>query len=179
MQQNELSIGGAGTWSVDVVKATGEHIASSCGAQNVALIGFCFGGGKVVEVLAAAGTPAHSPAPNLSCSLGGLKILSSASFYGTRINREYLGAVRSPLALYFASEDPLVPLTDVQDFRKVLEERLQTADAPTAGHTVAAAVVHVEQGQSHGFVHQAGKGSAAVADRVRGMAVEFIQHYST
>lgn len=51
--------------------------------------------------------------------------------------------------------------------------------AGTARHTLAAAVVYVEQGQAHGFVHQAGTGSAVAADRVRGMAVEFIKHYST
>lgn len=49
--------------------------------------------------------------------------------------------------------------------------------AGTDRHSLAAAVVHVEQGQMHGFVHQAGKGSAAAADRVRRLAVEFLQHH--
>ena len=43
--------------------------------------------------------------------------------------------------------------------------------------SLAAAVVHVEQGQPHGFVHQAGKGAAAAAERVRSMAVEFVQRH--
>ena len=115
---------------MDVAVATGAHSAAA-GARYTALVGFCFGGGKVVDVLAsvAVADATQSTAPAV-CSAGP-NFTSGVAFYGTRVNREALADVRTPLALYFASEDPLVPLTDVKDFEKVLEARVEHSAADT------------------------------------------------
>lgn len=69
---------GAGTWPVDVAKATGEHMAAA-GTRYIALVGFCFGGGRVVDVLASAAPEAQSLMPEIS--LGGLNIIAGVNIY--------------------------------------------------------------------------------------------------
>lgn len=119
-----------------MAEATTQHIREASSATDcVALIGFCFGGGRVVDVLAYATKtklgdkfesfekPASEILDSADLSLGGLKIRAGVSFYGTRISKEALGYVNTPLGLYFASEDPLVPREDVTSFEKILGER--------------------------------------------------------
>jgi dienelactone hydrolase len=131
------------------VRATAEHIKSTAtSVQLVALAGFCFGGGRVVDVLASAArtnasTPHLNAASLKNISLAGLPITAGVSFYGTRISVDALSKVRTPLALYFASEDPLVPLTDIEEFQKVLETRPQDSGAHSdAGHSTTGESLH-------------------------------------
>ena len=87
-----------------------------------------------MDVLAAvnAATASAPQSTALELSPAGSNIVAGVAFYGTRIDREALARVRKPLALYFASEDPLVPLSDVEDFRKVLEARVEDSAVATS-----------------------------------------------
>ncbi|KAL4559680.1 hypothetical protein LXL04_031823 [Taraxacum kok-saghyz] len=104
-------------WMVD------EFVAAGI-SKKLGIVGFCFGGGKVIEVLA-----------EDSAGCFGLGV----SFYGTRIDPSVASKVKVPVLYITGDEDPLSPV-------KVLEE--------IEKENVGGSKVVVFKGRGHGFVHR-------------------------
>ncbi|KAJ9559817.1 hypothetical protein OSB04_004977, partial [Centaurea solstitialis] len=93
-------------------------------SKKLGIIGFCFGGGKVVEVLA-----------NDHDGCFGLGV----SFYGTRIEPSTAGKVAVPILYVTGDSDPLCPVAVVEDIER---------------NNIGGARVVVFKGRGHGFVHR-------------------------
>ncbi|CAH8386353.1 unnamed protein product [Eruca vesicaria subsp. sativa] len=104
-------------WMVDEFAAAGI-------SKKLGVIGFCFGGGRVVDVLAAD--------KNAYFSTG-------ISFYGTRIDSAVAGDVNVPVLFIAGDRDPLCKV----DALKEIEEKIGEGSK-----------VVVFQGRGHGFVHR-------------------------
>lgn len=84
-----------------------EHGAGTRGEGRIALVGFCFGGGRVVEQLAADTEGKYS---------------AGVSFYGTRYDAKLGEKVKAPLLLIAGDSDPLVPVEFLEDVEKNLKK---------------------------------------------------------
>ncbi|CAH2035368.1 unnamed protein product, partial [Thlaspi arvense] len=104
-------------WMVDEFAAAGV-------SKKLGVMGFCFGGGRVVDVLAADQSGYFS---------------TGVSFYGTRIDSAVAGEVKVPVLFITGDRDPLC---QVEGFKKI-EEKIGEGSK-----------VVVFEGRGHGFVHR-------------------------
>lgn len=107
-------------WMVD------EFIAAGI-SKKLGIIGFCFGGGRVVDILAAADEE--------GCFGTGV------SFYGTRMDLSKASQVKVPVLFISGDDDPLCPVNVLSDMEK--------------GIGMGSKVV-VFEGRGHGFAHRPG-----------------------
>ena len=189
----------ADTWPTEVAAAVAACMAAA-GAPRIALIGFCYGGGRVVDALGNTRTdllescaappatysdvfasdasidddlldaPPLPPRPTYTCGV---------AFYGTRIDLAALARVRQPLLLAFAGDDGLVPPDFIEDMRRTRARRPSGGGSRRGAPDSASADVvqiRVETGAPHGFVHQADKQGEA-GDRVLAQAVLFLRKH--
>lgn len=75
-------------------------------SKKLGIIGFCFGGGQVIDILAQ---------DQGGCFGVGI------SFYGTRINTSVAAKIRVPVLLIAGDNDPLCPLDVLKDIDKESE----------------------------------------------------------
>ncbi|KAL1194818.1 Endo-1,3,1,4-beta-D-glucanase [Cardamine amara subsp. amara] len=104
-------------WMVDEFAAAGI-------SKKLGVMGFCFGGGRVVDVLAADENGYFS---------------TGVSFYGTRIDSAVAGDVKVPVLFIAGDRDPLC---QVEGFYEI-EEKIGEGSK-----------VVVFEGRGHGFVHR-------------------------
>ncbi|XP_031267420.1 carboxymethylenebutenolidase homolog [Pistacia vera] len=104
-------------WLVDEFMAAGI-------SKKLGIIGFCFGGGRVIEVLAR---------DQGSCFGTGI------SFYGTRIDQSLASNVKVPVLLISGDNDPLCPVSILKD----IEKRIGRGSR-----------VVIFEGRGHGFAHR-------------------------
>lgn len=104
-------------WMVD------EFVAAGI-SKKLGLIGFCFGGGKVIEVLA--------KDQDEHFGIG-------VSFYGTRMNVSVADDIKVPVLFIAGDNDPLCPVGVLED----VEKRIGIGSR-----------VEVFQGRGHGFAHR-------------------------
>ncbi|KAK4284970.1 hypothetical protein QN277_001728 [Acacia crassicarpa] len=106
-------------WMVDEFMAAGI-------SRKLGILGFCFGGGRVLEVLA----------KDTGACFG-----AGVSFYGTRMESLDVSDVKVPVLFILGDNDPLCTVSDVQNIKKKLDggSKLVTF-----------------QGRGHGFVHRPG-----------------------
>ncbi|KAG2304756.1 hypothetical protein Bca4012_063450 [Brassica carinata] len=104
-------------WMVDEFAAAGI-------SKKLGVIGFCFGGGRVVDVLAADKNGYFS---------------TGISFYGTRIDSEVAGDVNVPVLFIAGDTDPLCQLEVLKEIKEKIGEGSK---------------VVVFEGRGHGFVHR-------------------------
>lgn len=142
----------ADEWAVDAV-ARCLAWADARGYTSAALLGFCYGGGRAIDCLAAATASEWR------------EIKAAVCFYATRIDVDALRAARRPLLLCFAGEDELVSREQIAEYESIANE---AAAAGVPQHCAFAA------GEPHGFAHQAGVGSAKARHDVHQMACSFL-----
>lgn len=104
-------------WMVD------EFVAAGI-SKKLGLIGFCFGGGKVIEVLA---------------KDQGAYFGIGVSFYGTRMNVSVASSIKVPVLFISGDDDPLCPVSILED----VEKRIGRGSR-----------VEIFQGRGHGFAHR-------------------------
>ncbi|KAK9734189.1 hypothetical protein RND81_04G121400 [Saponaria officinalis] len=104
-------------WMVDEFKAAGSN-------KKLGLIGFCYGGARILEVLAT----------DKKSTFG-----TGVSFYGYRMDMSAARNVKVPVLLITGSNDPYCPVKDVEEIGNVLESESR---------------VVVFEGRGHGFVHR-------------------------
>ncbi|KAI3763100.1 hypothetical protein L1987_53550 [Smallanthus sonchifolius] len=104
-------------WMVDEFLAAGI-------SNKLGIVGFCFGGGKVVDVLA-----------EDSDDRFGVGV----SFYGTRIQPSVAAKLKVPVLYITGDDDPLCPVKVVEDIER---------------DNVGGSKVVVFKGRGHGFVHR-------------------------
>lgn len=110
-------IGTSIKWMVD------EFVAAGI-SKKLGIVGFCFGGGKVIDVLA----KDHDGCFGLG-----------VSFYGTRIDPSVAAKVNVPVLYITGDEDPLCPVNVVEEIER---------------ENVGGSRVVVFKGRGHGFVHR-------------------------
>lgn len=94
---------------------------------KMAVLGFCFGGGRALEELARDGEAAHR------------RFATGVSFYGTRVGPEDVaGRVKVPVLFVTGDQDPLC--------------RVETVRALAKG--IPGSEVQVYPGRGHAFVHR-------------------------
>lgn len=93
-------------------------------SKKLGLIGFCFGGGKVIEVLA-----------KDQGSYFGLGV----SFYGTRMDPSLASNVKIPVLFISGDNDPLCPVSLLENVEKTIGRGSR---------------VVVYRGRGHGFAHR-------------------------
>ncbi|EXB62507.1 G-type lectin S-receptor-like serine/threonine-protein kinase [Morus notabilis] len=93
-------------------------------SKKLGLIGFCYGGGKVIDVL--------SRDQGTYFGIG-------VSFYGTRINPTLASNVKVPVLFISGDNDPLCPISLLED----VEKRIGRGSR-----------VEIFKGRGHGFVHR-------------------------
>ncbi|XP_047341286.1 carboxymethylenebutenolidase homolog [Impatiens glandulifera] len=104
-------------WLLDEFEAVGI-------SKKLGLIGFCFGGGRVVDVLARD---------------KGKSFRTGVSFYGTRIDTSVATDVKVPILFIVGDNDPLCPINDLEGIVKKNEN----------GKSLA-----IFKGRGHGFAHR-------------------------
>lgn len=104
-------------WMVDEFLAAGI-------SKKFGLIGFCFGGGKVIEVLA----------QDQGASFG-----TGVSFYGTRIDTSVASNVKVPILFISGDNDPLCPVNVLESIERSIGRGSR---------------VVVFKGRGHGFAHR-------------------------
>ncbi|KAJ0235477.1 DLH domain-containing protein [Hirschfeldia incana] len=104
-------------WMVDEFAAAGI-------SKKLGVIGFCFGGGRVVDILAADKNGYFS---------------TGISFYGTRIDSVVAGYVNVPVLFIAGDRDPLCQVEGLKE----IEEKIGEVSK-----------VVVFEGRGHGFVHR-------------------------
>ncbi|XP_030468093.2 uncharacterized protein LOC115686822 [Syzygium oleosum] len=110
-------IGTAKDWLVDELLSAGI-------SKKLGLIGFCFGGGRVIDILA----------KDQSNNFG-----AGVSFYGTRIDKSVACNINVPVLLISGDEDPLCPVTLLRDIEKSIGRGSR---------------VVIFEGRGHGFAHR-------------------------
>ncbi|ESQ38895.1 hypothetical protein EUTSA_v10001825mg [Eutrema salsugineum] len=105
-------------WMVDEFAAAGI-------SKRLGVMGFCFGGGRVVDVLAADQNGYFS---------------TGVSFYGTRIDSSVAGEVKVPVLFIAGDRDPLCKVEDLKE----IEEKIGGEGSKFV----------VFEGRAHGFVHR-------------------------
>lgn len=93
-------------------------------SKKLGLIGFCFGGGKVLEVLA---------------QDQGAYFGVGVSFYGTRMDQSLASSVKAPVLFIAGDNDPLCPVSLLEN----VEKRIGRGSR-----------VVVFEGRDHGFAHR-------------------------
>ncbi|KAI4332141.1 hypothetical protein L6164_017074 [Bauhinia variegata] len=104
-------------WMVDEFMAAGI-------SKKLGIIGFCFGGGRVLEVLAR----------DQGVSFG-----TGVSFYGTRMNNLATSDIEVPVLFILGDNDPLCPVSQVQNIEKRIGKGSKAV---------------IFQGRGHGFAHR-------------------------
>jgi carboxymethylenebutenolidase len=98
---------------------------------SVGLLGFCYGGGLLMNELARGSQGIINPA-------------AAAVFYPTRFDAEAAGRLAEcPLMAVFADKDKIVPKTVVEELKLGLEKNTQMEDCELL----------VYEGAGHGFAH--------------------------
>lgn len=93
-------------------------------SKKLGVIGFCFGGGRVVDVLA----------KDQSNNFG-----AGVSFYGTRIDRSVACDINVPVLFISGDKDPLCPVNLLRDLEKSIGRGSR---------------VVIFEGRGHGFAHR-------------------------
>ncbi|KFK22092.1 hypothetical protein AALP_AAs66639U000200 [Arabis alpina] len=101
-----------------------EEFAAAGISKKLGVMGFCFGGGRVVDVLAADKNGYFS---------------TGVSFYGTRIDSAVAGEVKVPVLFITGDKDPLCQVDGLHE----IEEKIGGGSK-----------VVVFEGRGHGFVHR-------------------------
>ncbi|VVA94307.1 unnamed protein product [Arabis nemorensis] len=101
-----------------------EEFAAAGMSMKLGVMGFCFGGGRVVDVLAADKNGYFS---------------TGVSFYGTRIDSAVAGDVKVPVLFITGDKDPLCQVDGLHE----IEEKIGEGSK-----------VVVFEGRGHGFVHR-------------------------
>ena len=111
----------------DVATATDwlvhEFVAAGI-SKKLGLIGFCFGGGRVIEVLAR----------DQGANFG-----TGVSFYGTRIDPSLAPKVKVPVLFISGDNDPLCSVSLLENVEKTIGRGTKT---------------EIFRGRGHGFVHR-------------------------
>lgn len=110
-------IDGSTKWMADEFLAAGI-------SNKLGIIGFCFGGGKVVEVLS-----------RDQSSYFGVGV----SFYGTRMDPSLTSPIKVPVLFIAGSNDPLCAVDVVKDFEKSIGRGSKAV---------------IFEGRGHGFAHR-------------------------
>lgn len=84
-----------------------DELAAAGVSRKLGIIGFCFGGGRVIDILA----------QDKDAYFG-----SGVSFYGTRIESSVASKIKVPLLLITGDDDELCPITTLEDLTKNNEE---------------------------------------------------------
>ncbi|GAB2271899.1 hypothetical protein Dimus_006728 [Dionaea muscipula] len=105
-------------WMVDELLAAGI-------SKKLGLIGFCFGGGRLVETLARD--------QSSSCFATGV------SFYGTRMDKSAAAKVQVPILFIAGDGDPLCPIDTLMEFEELIGKGSKAV---------------IFKGRGHGFVHR-------------------------
>lgn len=103
-----------------------EFLAAGMSSKKLGIIGFCFGGGRVIDVLAE---------DQDSCFGIGV------SFYGTRIDTSVADKVKVPVLFIAGDEDQSCAVKTIEDIEKRISEKCK---------------VMIFKGRGHGFVHRPG-----------------------
>lgn len=107
-----------------------DELSSRALASNLGLIGFCFGGGRLMEELARGSD--------------GIDPKAAVAFYPTRFDSEYAGRnIRCPLLLQTGDQDHLVPMSVVDTLRTTLHDNQNLTEWK----------VDVFDGFGHAFAH--------------------------
>lgn len=131
--------------AIDVARTCTEYLREEEGTPIVGMVGYCYGGGRLVDVLAS--------------DVGGM-ISAGVAFYGTRINPELVGEMGAPAMLIFGEKDPLVEPSLVEKIReKMVKEKGE---------------VIVFKDRGHGFVHMPNEGDADDSQRALEMSYSFL-----
>ncbi|XP_017225518.1 uncharacterized protein LOC108201740 isoform X1 [Daucus carota subsp. sativus] len=104
-------------WMVD------EFVAAGI-SKKLGVLGFCFGGGRVLDVLAR----------DQGACFG-----IGVSFYGTRIDPNVAASVKVPVLFIAGDNDPLCPVSGLQEIEK---------------NIVEGSKVVIYKGRGHGFAHR-------------------------
>ncbi|KAI4320208.1 hypothetical protein MLD38_033713 [Melastoma candidum] len=120
------------TWervSRDITTATewmvGEFLAAGI-SKKLGIIGFCFGGGQLISVLA----------NDQALTFG-----AAISFYGTRMDSSAAANMKIPVLFISGDEDPLCPVTGLEGIQKTIGRDSK---------------VVIFKGRGHGFAHRPG-----------------------
>ncbi|GMH41785.1 hypothetical protein BSKO_09695 [Bryopsis sp. KO-2023] len=85
---------------VDMACVCHDFLVKEKCVESVGLVGYCYGGGRLTETLAA--------------TANGAGFDAGVAFYGTRIDPEVVKKVVTPVLFLFGETDPLVPLELVE-----------------------------------------------------------------
>ncbi|XP_030522526.1 carboxymethylenebutenolidase homolog [Rhodamnia argentea] len=110
-------IGMAKDWLVNELLSAGI-------SKKLGVIGFCFGGGRVIDILAKDESNHFS---------------AGVSFYGTRIDRSTACNINVPILFISGDEDPLCPVSLLRDIENSIGRGSR---------------VVIFEGRGHGFAHQ-------------------------
>lgn len=105
-------------WMVDEFLAAGIP-------RKLGIIGFCYGGGRVLDVLA---------------QDGGTCFGVGVSFYGTRFEPSVAGSVKASVLFIAGDNDPLCPVSVLQEIETIIGG--------------GGSKVMIFKGRGHGFVHR-------------------------
>ncbi|CAI5517035.1 unnamed protein product [Closterium sp. Naga37s-1] len=114
----------------------------SPGNGRIALLGFCFGGGRLIEALARDGS-SGSDGDGLTAEL----FSTGVFFYGTRFDPAIAGSIRVPLLLVAGDSDSLCTVETLQEVAR----RVKGGAGP--GKEVEV-VTRVYAGRGHAFAHR-------------------------
>jgi carboxymethylenebutenolidase len=146
-------------WPVRAGLAAG-RLAAQGGAPNVATVGFCFGGGKLVDLLASA-PPRSAP----SGALDTPAYVGGVVFYGTRIDQGALSQVKSPIKIFIGEDDHLISEQERKAFGKIADDLYEAG---------ILCDIRLFPQQPHGFAHQTGIGDPAVRQEAIESACDFL-----
>jgi len=102
-------------WLVDEFMAAGI-------SKKLGIIGFCFGGGQVLKVLA----KDHG-----SCFGAGI------SFYGTRMDPLAASDIKAPVLFILGDNDPLCVISEIENIQNKIGEHSKVVVFPGRGHGFA------------------------------------------
>lgn len=102
-------------WMVDEFRAAGI-------SKKLGIIGFCFGGGRVIDVLAADQGACFSAA---------------VSFYGTRMDPTPASKIKVPVLFISGDDDPLCPIGVLSKFEKIIGNGSRVVIFKGRGHAFA------------------------------------------
>lgn len=110
-------------WMIDEFLAAGI-------SKKMGIIGFCFGGGRLIDILARD---------------QGAIFSTGVCFYGTHMDQSVMSDIRVPVLFICGDSDPLCPIEEVEDSEKRIGR---------------GSMVVVFKGQGHAFVHRPGSPEA-------------------
>ncbi|CAI5473642.1 unnamed protein product [Closterium sp. Yama58-4] len=115
----------------------------SPGNGRIALLGFCFGGGRLIEALARDGS-SGSDGEGLTAEL----FSTGVFFYGTRFDPAIAGSIRVPLLLVAGDSDSLCTTEILQEVAR------RVKGGAGAGGEAVEVVTRVYAGRDHAFAHR-------------------------